>query len=1447
VTDVDALRVNVPAIADTDGAPSAEPAAPARPQLSAAKLALREARLRGEHRAAPLAQALAPRPRDGGLPLSFAQERFWFLDRLQPGLALFTIGGAERLEGPIHPPTLERALTEVVRRHETLHTVFVDVDGTPVQRILPPAPFTLRVEDLSALEPAERHARVRRADAEESAEPFDLSAGPLFRARLLRMGPDEHLLLYAIHHIVSDGWSVGVLFREMRAVYAALLEGRPSPLPELPVQYADWAAWSRERLQGAGMERHLAYWRQRLAGAPELLELPTDRPRPPVPSFRGATAPVRVPPAVLAPLRALAQAEGATLYMVALAAYQALLARYSGTDDLVVGSPASGRMMREVEGLIGPFINTLVVRTDLSGNPTFRQLVHRVRDGVLSDLAHQEMPFERLVAELRPERSLSHATLFQVLFQLDTADGTVADTTAGRDRISAPGDAPAPASDAPGETNAQLDLALVVQVEGDEMDGVLAYSTDLFDHPTARRMVEHLVRVMEQAGADPDLPLSRLRLTGDDERRRLAALNATEAPYPADRCIHQLWEAQAARTPDAPAVIAGGETLSFRQVDERANRIARFLAGVGVGPEVRVGLCMERGAELVPAILGVMKAGGAWVPMDPSHPAERLEYLLADSGVGVLLTQERLRPRLPARGGVRVVAVDAEWTSIAAEPAERLETGVTAENLCYVIYTSGSTGRPKGVAMHHRGVVNYIHWGVPAYGADRGNGAPVFTSMAVDLTITNLLPLFAGRPVRLLPETGAVEALAAVIRERPGFGLVKITPVHLGLLNDMLEPAELAGAAHTLVIGADFLAAEPTVVWQDHAPGVRLMNEYGPTETVVGCSAYTLPAGVHRAGPVPVGRPIHNLTFHVLDEHGEPAPAGLPGELYIGGAGVARGYLGRPALTAEKFVPDPFAAPGERMYRTGDRARRLADGGLTILGRMDNQVKVRGYRVELGEIEAVLLRHPSVSACRVVLREERPGDRRLVAYVAGDADAEALRAYLRGTLPEYMVPSAFVTLDALPQTATGKLDARALPAPEYGTAEAEHEGPRNEVEAQLVALWEELLGVRGIGATQGWFDLGGNSLLALRLFTRANRQFGCDLPVSTLFTGATVRHMADAVLEQRAASSASSGTAETRASVVPLKTEGTRPPLFLVHAGDRDVLGYVSLVRRLDADQPAYGVRDVGESLARPLAQIAAEHVAAVRAQQPHGPYALLGWSFGGMVAYEMAVLLQAAGETVAFVGLLDSISPDIIQELRVTDGELLAGLASEQAEMWGWPFHLPHAELEGRPFDDKLQRVVDALHAQGPVPGTFKPEHLAAGFYSVWDRVESGRHYVPGRFRGTITLFRAGVGYSYRENLFATRTAEEERVLGWAKHVDGDVEVHTIPSTHATIASEPHVAVLAARLRESLAAGHARVAPPPRATDSVDSMDSTDTTNSMDSTDSTDLVGAARTAEVPR
>ena len=1067
---------------------------------------------------------LRPAGHAGPLPLSVAQERLWVLQRMRPENVLDPVAAALKLGGRLDVAALEHALGEVVRRHDVLRTTFPESDGAPVQKVAPFRGFTLPVEDLSGAGDEEVAAAVLGRAAEEAARPFDLAAGPLFRATLLKAAKTEHVLLLSLHPLVGDAASVGVLFRELGALYGARREGRAPPLPGLPVQYADYAVWQREVLRGAVLEPQLAWWTARLAGAPALLELPTDRPRPAVQSFRGASERIDIPAGLVARLRALGRSEDATLLMVLLGAFQLVLARWSGSDDIVVGAPVPGRARGEVEGLIGAFENALAMRTGFSGDPGFREVLRRVRATVLGAYQRQEVPFARLVEALAPERTLSHTPIFQAELVLRD-DAPWADGLAGLQVAPVEVDAGA----------ARCDLTLAFAPAEGGVRGRLAYATDLFDRPTIARLADHVRRVLEQVAADPELRVSELELVAPGERTRIVeAWNRTAAAYPAGRCIHQLFEAQAARTPHAVAVTCGAASLTYRELDEKANHLANHLVALGVGPEVRVGICLERSLEVMVALLGVMKAGGAYVPVDPSHPAERIAYVLGDSSVALLLTQERLRARLAPHGTLRVVAIDAQWPEIVATGGTAPETGVTSENLCYVIYTSGSTGRPKGVAMHHRGVVNYIHWGVAAYGAASGSGAPVFSSLAVDLTLTNLLPLFAGHPVHFLPEENAVEALAGVLRTKPRFGLIKITPVHLTLLTPFLSPQEAREAAVTLVIGADFLSAEPTVFWQDHAPGVRLMNEYGPTETVVGCSAYVLPNGVHRHGPVPVGGPIDNLTFFVLDERMRPVPVGLPGELYIGGAGVARGYLGRPALSAEKFVPDPFAGGGARMYRTGDRARWLEGGNLLILGRTDNQVKIRGYRVELGEIEAVLRRRADVTGAIVVAREDVPGDRRIVAYVTGRPDPDALRDALRRELPEYMVPSAFVVMETLPQTATGKVDPKTLPVPGYASPEESHVAPRTPAEETIAEIWSEVLDVPRVSADDDFFALGGQSLLAMRFLFRLRAALGVELPIAALLEAPTVEAVARRVERLRAAAE---------------RPAGDEPPLVAVPRG----------------------------------------------------------------------------------------------------------------------------------------------------------------------------------------------------------------------------------------------------------------------------------------------------------
>ncbi|HEY0022712.1 MAG TPA: non-ribosomal peptide synthase/polyketide synthase [Longimicrobium sp.] len=1092
----------------------------------------------------PVLPAVVPVPRTGPLPLSFAQERLWFIDRLEPGSALYNMPMARRLEGALDVPALERTLSEIVRRHEALRTVFREVDGSPVQVIAPFAGFAVPMEDLSALGAADREAALRRRAVEEAQQPFDLSAGPLFRAVLLRLGAEDHVLLLSMHHIVSDGWSMGVLYRELSALYAAYRDGRESPLPELPVQYADYAVWQREQLEGEALDRQLAYWKERLAGAPELLEVPTDHPRPAVQTYRGTTVPVEFSLELLERLQALGRSEGATLYMTLLAAFQVLLGKYAGSDDVVVGTAIAGRTRGEVEELIGFFVNTLVLRTDLGGDPGFRTVLRRVREATLGAYAHQEVPFEKLVAELQPERSLSHSPLFQVMFALQNAEsggGALPEV-----EVSGFGAA---------TENAQFDLSLELAATPQGLRGGLNYSTDLFERGTMVRMLGHLQRVLAQVAADADVRLSGLELLGPAEREQvLEAWNDTAAAYPADRCIHELFEAQVARSPDAVAVRFGDESLTYRELDARANRLAHYLAGLGAGPEVRVGICLERSLETVVATLAVLKSGACCVPVDTTYPPERMALMLADSAVRVLLSEGELAAPL-AGSGLHVVLLDQVAEVLAAEPDHPLSANASAGNLAYVFYTSGSTGRPKGVMMAHREVVQYAA-GLPgtmpigpsdrvAQASNASFDAAVFEIWGALLNGATLVGI--ERDVLL-----SAPLLGDALRER---GITHLYQTAALFNQHVREQVDVYASLRQLVFGAEAVGTEGVRTMLREGKPARVLHEYGPTEATVWCTLEIVDEVEENAATVSIGRPIPNARAYVVEPAGEPLPVGVPGELCIGGHGVVRGYLGRPGQTAERFIPDPFASePGARMYRTGDRARWRAEGKLEFMGRLDDQVKIRGFRIEPGEVEAAIVAYPGVREARVTMREDQPGDKRLVAYLVGDAEAAALREHLLRALPEYMVPSAFVPMDRLPLTPNGKLDRKALPVPEGDAyARGSYEAPVGEVEAALAEIWGEVLGLEKVGRWDHFFELGGHSLLAVKLIERMRRA-GLYMEVRALFTTPVLAELALAV-------GGASSDVEVPANGIPEGSASITPEMLpLVELSQAEIDGIVAMV-----------------------------------------------------------------------------------------------------------------------------------------------------------------------------------------------------------------------------------------------------------------------------------------------
>ena len=1041
-------------------------------------------------------------PRDGLLPISFAQERLWFLNQLEPDSPFYNVPLNMRFTGPLDVSALGRALCEIVDRHEILRTTFTNVGGKAVQIIHAAGALTLAVEDFSALPPAAREDAMRGASAAEVQHPFDLARGPLFRARLLRLAAEDHALLLTSHHIVSDGWTRGIVNREVMALYHAFSLGRPSPLGPLPIQYADYAAWQRKWLSGEVYDKQMGYWKLKLSGAPAEMLLPTDRARPPAQTYRGAWRALVLPVELAKSLKVLARAEGVTFFMMLLAAFNVLLYRLTGQDDLVVGTPVAGRTKTETEGLIGFFINTLVLRTSLSDELVFRELLQRVRETCLGAYAHQDMSFERLVQELAPERDLSRAPLFQVLFTLQDP----------------PREHKGPSGLQVGGVRAEnptskYDITLALSEQNRGLVAAVEYSTDLFDVSTIERLLVQYRTVLQGIVADPEAQLFEIPVMLPDEERRIVVdWNHTTADFPSHRCVHELIQEQAARCPESVAVVFGDIELTYRELDQRSNKLAHFLAKLGVGPDVLVGLCLRRSLDLVVAVLGVLKAGGAYVPIDPGYPVDRVAWMLEDSAVPVLLTHEKIAEDLPATA--MMLRLDADWHAIEGESRESPHVSVSPAHLAYIIYTSGSTGTPKGVMIQHRGLVNYLWWAQSAYHISSGRGAPVHSSVSFDLTVTSLFtPLLAGRTVVMLPEEGEIEALVRVLTEEGGFSLVKLTPAHLEVLNQVIPPDKAAQATGALVIGGEALSWETLAFWRKYAPRTQIINEYGPTETVVGCCVYDAGRDGEFTGPVPIGRPIANTQLYVLDGRLRPVPIGVRGELYIGGAGVARGYLNRPELTSARFIQSPFEGDsGARLYKTGDIARWRENAELEFFGRIDDQVKVRGYRIELGEIEAVLVRHPVIAEAAVLAREDTPGDRRLVAYyvaVEGLVPEQAeIRSFLGTRLPEYMVPMAYVQLDALPLTPNGKVDRKALPVPEPRGLSGQFVAPRNPVEEVVADAWADVLDLEQVGVHDNFFELGGHSLLATQVMGRIATGLAVELPLQVIFEAPTVAGLA---------------------------------------------------------------------------------------------------------------------------------------------------------------------------------------------------------------------------------------------------------------------------------------------------------------------------------------------------
>jgi len=1053
---------------------------------------------------------IIPQRRDReSFPLSYAQQRLWFLDQLEPNTALYNVFYPARLRGNLNIAALERTLNEIIRRHEILRTVFALDDAQPVQIVLPGLELNLKVIDLTSPDETRRELEAARIANEAARQPFDLKQGPLIRAKLLQLAERDHVLLVTMHHIITDGWSFNIFAREMVAIYEAFSRGDPSPLPDLSIQYADFAHWQRQWLKGDYIQEQLAYWKQHLSGKLAMLELPTDRPRPAVRTYQGASQRFILPEPVSRDLKHLCQSRGVTLFMAMLAAFEVLLYRYTGQADILVGTPIAGRNKIESEDLIGCFINTLVLRADFSQDLSFEDLLSHVREVVLDAYAHQDLPFEQLVDELDIKRGLSHTPLFQVMFVLQNAEqppeGGFSDLNLSFMTAK--------------NSVAKFDLTLVVQEKAGNIYGMVEYSNDLFDQATIERMTGHFGSLIEAIVTNPRQRVSELPLLSREEQHQVVVdWNQTRADYALPSSIHEMFERQAVCAPGAIALVYEDEQVSYAELNKRANQLAHYLRRLEVGPEDMVGLCVDRSIEMIVGLLGILKAGGAYVPLDQDYPTDRLRYILENTQARVVVTRASLAEFF-ADSGVKTVFLDTDQDAILRESELNPVSGVLPENPAYVIYTSGSTGKPKGVVIEHRQIINYTGALLDRIKIAPGSSFAMLQPLTVDSSKTVVFPsICSGGTLHVISKEQAFNpyALGDYFRKH-SIDLLKIAPSHLAALQ-LSSSAEDLLPRRWLIIGGESPRLEWIEKLQSVAMSCAVHNHYGPTETTVGVLTHRVEKNGARKRllRLPVGRPLANIQAYILDRHLKPAPVGVPGDLYIGGASLARGYLNRADATAENFIPDLFSnQPGRRFYRTGDVARYLPDGNIDFIGRRDHQIKIRGFRIELGEIEAALGQYPGMRQVLASAAEDKTGHKHLVAYVVSDQQplpaSSDLRKFLQTKLPAQMIPSAFVMMDSLPRTAQGKLDRLSLPAPDLNKLDAGSNfmPPRNRVEERLAEIWAQAIGLKQVGIHDNFFELGGDSIISIQVIARAN-QAGIHLSTKQIFQHQTIAELAAA-------------------------------------------------------------------------------------------------------------------------------------------------------------------------------------------------------------------------------------------------------------------------------------------------------------------------------------------------
>lgn len=1376
-----------------------------------------------------------------------AQQRgLWFIQTSTPQTCCYNLVFSARVlpQGPmasgLDVAALRRTFRVLTRRHEALRSNFLTRDGEPVLTIWEPSeadsPAATHdgsgdgsdvdtetgTEDGFAVHDAQGFSQesVRDLSLGLSRKPFRLDADPLLRVDVVDWGDHGHILILAAHHISLDFWSLALLLEEMKTVYAAELRGLEAALPPPSAALAEYGTWQASLLDSPQGEAQLAFWEGYLGKTPEALDLPTDFQRPALQAFRGASEPFALDADLTSALKALAKNEAATLFITLLSAFQVFLHRLSGQPVIYVGSPVSGRLNREFRGIIGNLVNTMVLKGDLTEDPDFRTYLKQIMSAMSNAVRHQEYPFPILVERLKTGRDPSRSPVFQAGFAWEriTQFKELEELFSAQGRQVRYGDlAMAPFALPQQEGQADLSLEMGGESEG-RLFGYLKYNPDLFRPETIRRMKNHLMTLLRSITADPGAAVSRLPLLSSAERGDILELGrgpvARHGTPEAAMTIHGLFERQASATPEVVAVSFGDRTLTYRELDFRADALCARLRRAGAGPHAPVALCVERSPEMVVGLLGILKSGAGYLPLDPNYPKDRIAYVIADAGTEILVTQESLSPSIGA--GVATVILIGEidtmdasepdqaaaGPSVAAVPMDKAAQppATDADSLAYVIYTSGSTGKPKGVEVLHGNVVNFLQSMAAQPGLAARDVLLAVTTLSFDIAgLEMFLPLSRGAQVAIVDRETAMDGSAlAKALIRTGATFMQATPITWRLL---IETGWSGDGKLKALCGGE--AMPPELAGELLSRCGSVWNMYGPTETTIWSTLLRVEQG---RGLVAIGKPILNTAVYVLDKHAEPAPLGVPGELCIGGAGVARGYRGKPELTEARFPEDPFA-PGARMYRTGDLVRLRADGILDFLGRLDQQVKIRGYRIELGEIESVLSGHPDVADAVVAAREDAPGGKRLVAYWIArpghTVEESRLRDFLKASLPAYMVPSAFVAMEAFPQTPNGKVARNLLPAPAASHAGAKTRiAPRDSFEIRLAGIWSEALGLEDICITENFFDLGGHSLLAMRLMARIKTEFAVDLPASALFQSATIEQLAKAIRKQSQQEPESAGGTEgdgealikARSPLVPIKVVEGSVPVFCPHPIGGNVFCYVALSKRLGARHSLYGLQAQGlDAEQDPLVSVedmAETYIRAMRGLRPRGPYRLAGWCFGGLIAFEMAKQLKAAGEEVEYLALLDTRSPLMPEEFSdIDDDNLLSWFARDLAIPFGKKLDIPAEELRLLPGDGKFAFVLDKIKAERILPEDTEPDRLKQYFQVYLANAIALQGYSPGPYDGRILLLRARDEAPHRLG----------RNLGWEAYCDGLLEVRDVPGDHNTMMFEPFVAGAGSEMSESL------------------------------------------------